>query len=140
MRLVVTTPTAVVVDQPDAVSIRAEDESGGFGILKGHADFLTALTISVVSWRDGGGRERFCAVRRGVLSVRGGKNVAVATREAVVGDDLDHLEHVVLAEFQRAADVERAARTETLQLHTKAVRQILQYLKPDRPRFFGDGL
>jgi F-type H+-transporting ATPase subunit epsilon len=40
-----------VIDDPDVVAVRAEDESGSFGILSGHADFLTALTVSVVAWR-----------------------------------------------------------------------------------------
>ena len=33
MRLRITTPVAIVVDR-DVVSVRAEDASGGFGILK----------------------------------------------------------------------------------------------------------
>ena len=49
MRLLITTPTALVIDDHDVVAVRAEDESGGFGILSGHGDFLTALTVSVVS-------------------------------------------------------------------------------------------
>ena len=69
MRLLITTPTAVVIDDPNVVAVRAEDESGSFGILNGHADFLTALTVSVVSWHCTDDRQRFCAVRRGVLSV-----------------------------------------------------------------------
>ena len=38
------------------VGLRAEDDSGSFGILAGHADLITVLTMSVVSWRqeDGG--------------------------------------------------------------------------------------
>ena len=40
MRLLITTPTAVVIDEQDVVAVRAEDESGSFGILNGHADFL----------------------------------------------------------------------------------------------------
>ena len=51
MRLLITTPTAVIVDEQHVVAVRAEDESGSFGILNGHADYLTALTVSVVSWR-----------------------------------------------------------------------------------------
>ena len=65
MRLLITTPTDVMLDDPDVVALRAEDESGGFGIFDGHADFLTALTISVVSWRRADNRRRFCAVCRG---------------------------------------------------------------------------
>ena len=132
MRLLITTPTAVVVDEPDVVSVRAEDESGSFGILDRHADFLTVLTVSVVAWHHADGRQRYCAVRRGVLRVENGSEVAVATREAIVGDNLDHLEQVVLAQLRSALDTERAARTESLQLQMKAIRQIIRYLRPER--------
>ena len=135
MRLLITTPTAVVVDEPDVVAVRAEDESGSFGILDGHADFLTVLTVSVVSWHHADDRQRFCAVRRGVLSVTNGNEVAIATREAIVGDDLARLEQVVLAQFHEALDAERAARTESLQLQMKAIRQIVRYLRPETPAY-----
>jgi F-type H+-transporting ATPase subunit epsilon len=72
MRLLITTPTAVAVDDTNVVALRAEDESGSFGILNGHADFLTALTVSVVSWHHADDRPWFCAVRYGVLSVTKG--------------------------------------------------------------------
>lgn len=132
MRLLITTPTAVVVDEPDVVAVRAEDETGSFGILDRHADFLTVLTVSVVAWHRADGRRRYCAVRRGVLRVDGGSEVAVATREAIVGDDLDRLEQDVLAQLRGALDSERAARTESLQLQMKAIRQIIRYLRPER--------
>ena len=139
MRLLITTPTAVVVDDPDVVAVRAEDESGSFGILAGHADFLTALTVSVVSWHHADDRHRFCAVRRGVLSVTNGSEVAIATGEAIPGDDLDRLEQVVLAQFRDTLEAERTARTESLQLQMKAIRQIVRYLRPERPGVFGGG-
>lgn len=139
MRLLITTPTAVVVDELQIVAVRAEDESGGFGILEGHADFLTALTVSVVSWHQADGRQRFCAVRHGVLSVAKGGEVAIATREAIRGDDLDRLERVVLAQFHDALDAERTARTASLRLQMQAIRQIVRYLRPERPGLFGGG-
>ncbi len=137
MRLLITSPAAVVVDHDDVVAVRVEDETGSFGILEGHAELLTVLTVSVVSWRRGGGAQRFCAVRRGVLTVRRGTEVAIATRQALVGDELDHLEEVVLAEFRDAAEAERAARVETTQLHLKAIREIVKYLRPQRSGVFG---
>ena len=137
MRLLITIPTAVIVDDSNVLAVRAEDESGSFGILNGHADFLTALTVSVVSWHRSGGRQRFCAVSHGVLSVTNGSEVAIATRNALPGDDLEHLEQVVLAEFREALESERAARTESLQLQMKAIRQIVRYLRPQRPGVFG---
>jgi F-type H+-transporting ATPase subunit epsilon len=132
MRLLITTPTAIVVDEANVTSVRAEDDSGGFGILGGHADFLTALKISIVSWHAADDRVRFCAVRRGVLSVTGGAEVAIATREAIAGDDLDRLEEIVLGEFQERSETERASRLASLQLQMKAIRQIVQYLRPDK--------
>jgi F-type H+-transporting ATPase subunit epsilon len=137
MRLLITTATTVVVDDSAVAAVRAEDESGSFGILKGHADFLTALTVSVVSWRRDDGARRYCAVRLGVFSVSGGNQVAIATREAVVGDDLAHLEHVVLAGFRDSIEAERTARTGSLQLEMNAIRQIVRYLRPERPGAFG---
>lgn len=137
MKLLVTTPTEVAVDEDDVASLRAEDESGGFGILEGHADFLTALKLSVMSWKRGDGTSRYCAVRQGVLSVRGGHEIAVATREAVVSDDLDHLEHAVLARFRDHQEADRADRTASLRLETSAIRRIVQSLRPQEGRFAG---
>ncbi len=45
MRLTVTTPLEMVVDARDVAHIRAEDSSGAFGILTGHADYITALEV-----------------------------------------------------------------------------------------------
>ena len=38
MRLLISDPTKVVADHADVVSVRAEDASGSFGILQGHAE------------------------------------------------------------------------------------------------------
>jgi F-type H+-transporting ATPase subunit epsilon len=139
MRLLITTPTAIVIDEGDVTAIRAEDDSGSFGILKGHADFLTALNVSIVSWRGADERTRYCAVRRGVLSVTGGAEIAIATREAISGDDLEHLEAIVLDQFRQRVDAERSARTDAMQLQMKAIRQIVRYLRPDKPGVTGSG-
>jgi F-type H+-transporting ATPase subunit epsilon len=131
--LEITTPTAVAVRRDGIRHVRAEDASGAFGILPGHADFLTALAIGVVSWRDEAGAEGHCAVRGGILTVaEHGARVAIATREAVPGDDLEHLEREVLTRFQRDEDEEETARTGARRLHLEAVRLIVGFLRPDR--------
>ena len=133
MKLTIATPAEVVADDTNVVSVRAEDASGSFGILDHHADLLTALEVSVVAWRLADGKQRYCAVRRGMLSVRGGSEVAIATREAQLGDDLDQLEHAVLARFRAAADAERAERVATMRLHMQAIRQIIRALRGGQP-------
>ena len=138
MKFTVTTPLAIVADIDGVAHVRAEDETGAFGILQGHADFLTALTLSVVSWRVADGGEHHVAVRGGMLQVRGGNAVTVATREAVVSDDLEHLETEVLAAFRRNADEEHAARTDSQRLYLAAIRQISR-LVDERGAFAQDG-
>lgn len=132
MRVTVTTPLQIVVDADNVAHLRAEDETGAFGILRGHADFLTALAISVVSWRNGAGAEHHVAVHGGMLEVRGGATIAIVTREAVPGDDLHRLEVEVLTRFRRQLAEEQAARTDAQRLYLAAIRQICRFLRPGR--------
>lgn len=128
MTLRIMTPLAIIVDQP-ASSLRVMDASGSFGILPGHADFLTRLAVSVVSWTTPEGTSRFCAVRGGALTVSAG-HVAIATREAVPGDDLATLDREVLVRFRAEMDEERVEHVETTRLHLSAMRQMLARLQP----------
>ena len=129
MRLTVTTPLAIVIEASDVVHLRAEDDTGAFGILPGHADFLTALAVSVASWRDDRGAEHYVAVRGGMLEVRDGDTIAIATPEAVAGDDLHRLESEVLAKFRRQLVEEQSARTDAQRLYLAAIRQIARFLR-----------
>lgn len=129
MKLRITTPLDVVIDRDDVAALRAEDASGGFGILRGHADFLTTLATSVVSWRDAAGLAHYCAVRGGVLTVSFGREIAIATREAVAGDDLATLDQVVLARFRADIETERTERVESTRLQLAAIRRIMSHLR-----------
>ena len=130
MRLLITTPTSIVADVANATAIRAVDASGSFGILDGHADFLTVLTISILCWRQADGAERYCAHRPGVFSVSGGREARFATREAVLGTDPDQLESAVISRFHEVAAKEQTARAESLRLQMTAIRRIIHYLRP----------
>lgn len=130
LRLAIATPNVVLLDQGDVQSVRAEDRSGGFGILPGHADLLTVLPPSVVRWRTSEGSEHYCAIRGGVMTVTKGERVSIACRQGVLGEDLQMLEAEVRA--ARAAEIDAAARArvEQTRLHANAVRQLIRYLRP----------
>jgi F-type H+-transporting ATPase subunit epsilon len=125
MRLVVVTPHAVAVDC-DAASIRAEDESGSFGILDGHAALLTALTVSVLVYRERNGPERFVAVRGGLLTVTAGRRVEVLTREAVLGDELETLRRDVLGRFRKASMEEERTRAGVRRLGIALAKRVAE--------------
>ena len=73
LRLTIVTPLQVVLDVAGVWHVRAEDVTGSFGILPGHADFLTVLAVSVLIYRRGdvdgsdgsAGEERFIGQLRG---------------------------------------------------------------------------
>jgi F-type H+-transporting ATPase subunit epsilon len=50
LQVIIGTPAKLLVDVDGVRSLRAEDESGAFGVLPGHADLLTVLPPSVVRW------------------------------------------------------------------------------------------
>jgi F-type H+-transporting ATPase subunit epsilon len=131
LHLTITTPAQILAASDNVVAVRAEDQSGSFGVLPGHADLLTALIPSVVRWRTADGAARFCAVRGGVFAVSGGRNVSVACREGVVGDSLDELEAKVRTVRARQLEADRKARAEQIRVHALAVRQLVRYLRPD---------
>ncbi|WP_325684206.1 F0F1 ATP synthase subunit epsilon [Rhodopila sp.] len=130
MHLAITTPSAVLMDQAGVLSVRAEDESGGFGILPGHADLLTVLPPSVVRWRTQDRVEHYCVVGGGVLTVTAGRNVSIACRQATLGDNLDELEADVATMRSAEEDTDRRARVAQTRMHAQAVRQLMRYLSP----------
>jgi F-type H+-transporting ATPase subunit epsilon len=124
MKLLVTTPTAILLDVAGVRLVTAEDSTGSFGVQPGHTEFLTVLSVSVLSYVDAAGVERYVAVRGGVLRVHGGAVVEVATSEGLAGDDLDALEKAVIARYRAEAEAEANARERADKLHALAIRGI----------------
>ncbi|EQD36296.1 ATP synthase F1, epsilon subunit [mine drainage metagenome] len=139
MKLRIVTPLSIEVDEDGVQSLRAEDASGSFGILPRHADFLTSLAISVVSWTRADGSQRHCAVRHGVLTMTGGRELVIATREAVVGEDLARLDTTVLARFHADLDLERTQHADSARLQLNAIRLIMRHLRAGQYRGSGVG-
>lgn len=134
MKLLITTPLSTIVDETGVTSLRAEDETGAFGILPGHADFLTTLSISVVSWKTKDS-EHHVAVRGGVLTVRGGQEISIVTREGVGEGTLAELGEAVIARMKQDEESEEASRMTGTRMELAAMRQIERYLATGRSRF-----
>ena len=126
--LTISTPSRVLFDADDIVSLRAEDESGGFGLLAGHADIVASLPSSVVSWRQDGATWRYAVVSGAVLTMSGGRRAAIACRSGLVGDELETLREEVRARRAAELDADRRARVEQVRLHARAVRQLMLLL------------
>lgn len=128
LRLTVATPLQLVLQQDGVASLRAEDASGDFGILPGHADFLTVIDAGVLRWRMDSGPWRYCALRGGVMTVFDGRDVSIACREAILGDDLATLQERVSEARAAALEEQRKARTQVTRLHARAIRHLMRQL------------
>jgi F-type H+-transporting ATPase subunit epsilon len=129
VNLLVTTPTAILLDVAGVRLVTAEDSTGLFGIQPGHAEFLTVLTVSVLSYQGAAGPVRYVAVRGGVLRVHGGSVVEVATSEGLAGDDLDALEKAVIERYHAEAEAEAKARASAGKLHSMAIHRIYRIVR-----------
>jgi F-type H+-transporting ATPase subunit epsilon len=132
MRLQVITPLEIAVDADDVASLRAEDSTGAFGILPHHADFVTDLAVSVVTWFDQAGAGHRIAVRGGVLRVENGELVQIATRQAIGGDTLESLGAAVLEKLREEAQTEAESRVSTTRMYVGLIRQMERYLEAGR--------
>ena len=64
------------------------------------------------------------------MSVTGGRQVAIATREAIAGDDLAALDQDILARFRENQEAERAEVFGNTQMQLNAIRQMVRHLRP----------
>ncbi|NBB87549.1 MAG: F0F1 ATP synthase subunit epsilon [Bacteroidetes bacterium] len=107
----------------------AEGESGSFGLLPRHVDFVEPLVpgiLSFVAAHDERGDEVFVAVDEGVL-VKCGHAVFVSVRNAVVGPELGTLEETVRNRFQRIDEHENAMRTALAKMESEVIRSFIEF-------------
>ena len=102
LRLELATPTRLVVSA-EADEVVAPGVEGYFGVLPGHAAFLTTLGTGELMYREGG-RERHLAVNGGFAEVRNDKVIVLAdTAEWPEGIDRERAERARQRAEQRLA-------------------------------------
>lgn len=104
-KLNIVTPNQIL--EREITYIRFKDETGFFGILKGHIDFLTVLVPSLCYYRDINDREIFLAVDRGILNVREGV-VFLTSREVFESEDAESLSEKIDKTILKRAESEKA--------------------------------
>lgn len=70
----------------DVVSFVGADASGAFGILAGHARFMTALNLGLARFRAAGGGWRYLALPGGIVYFCDGL-LSIGTRRYLLDDD-----------------------------------------------------
>jgi len=101
--------TPVKITEKDIRHIRLKDETGFFGIMKGHTDFLTVIEPSLCYYTDAGGKEFFLAVDGGILKVRK-SIVSLTSREVYESTDAGKLAEIIDTAILRRDESEIALR------------------------------
>lgn len=114
MYIKILTPTEIFANEK-VKKINAEDKGGYFTLLPKHADVVSSLSPSILSYHllDDDKRkdkEVFVAIDGGVL-VKCGDKVEVSTRRAIFGANLKELHTALEKEFKNIDDNEKKART-----------------------------
>jgi len=95
------------------ISFVGEDDSGSFGILAGHAHFITSLEMGLARFRTGDTGWRYLAVPGAVLHFRDGV-LTLSTRRYLLDDDYDRisstLRQQLLTEEARLQEMKQSLR------------------------------
>lgn len=124
MKLKVLLPTEIFIDQ-EISKVTAEAENGYFCLLPRHADFVTALVPSLLSFVSKTGKEEFIAVDEGIL-IKVGSEVLISTRNAMRGPDLGTLRQIIEEQFETINDQEKKARSILASIEASFVRRFLK--------------
>jgi F-type H+-transporting ATPase subunit epsilon len=124
MRLRVSLPEVILLDV-ETSKITAEAFNGSFGLLPRHVDFVTALAPGILTFVSAEGKEEFIAVDEGVLLKRG-IQVQVSTRNAVIGQELGELKHLIQERFKNITEYERKSRDALYKLEADLIRRFME--------------
>lgn len=84
----------------DVVSFVGEDDSGGFGLMAGHAGFITTLVFGLARLRYRDGRWDYLAVPGAVVCFDQGR-LTLTTRRYLRGDDYTRISQALRDELVR---------------------------------------
>lgn len=105
------------------VSFVGEDASGSFGILPGHARFMTVLVFSMARFRGAGEPWRYLAVP-GALLYFVDDRMDLITRRYLLGDDYEDLHRMLDERIRDQEDAMRSTRESLRRMEQELVRRM----------------
>ncbi|WP_281951236.1 F0F1 ATP synthase subunit epsilon [Nitrosophilus kaiyonis] len=124
--LIIISPTKKLIIK-DIEFFRGEDESGTFGILAHHIEFLTILTRSIgIIKKDG--KEQYIALNKGILRFNDNK-LFITTREFIISDKLEMLKDIIDKKFKKIEEQEKVFRHNIQKLEKEFIKKVIKMEK-----------
>lgn len=124
MHLTVSLPTHILIDTT-VRKVVAEAPTGSFCLLPRHVDRVSALVPGLFAYTDAEGEDHYVGVADGLL-VKQGREVRVATLNAVKGPALGELHETIRREFLTMDERERRARSALARLEADFARRFIE--------------
>jgi F-type H+-transporting ATPase subunit epsilon len=102
VKLEILTPSGAI--ELDVESVTAVDDSGSFGLMARHIDFISVLRQCILTYTSGG-VQGYVVVDAGIIRVEDGR-VTVATRQAIQGEDVEELRELLEGKFREREEKE----------------------------------
>lgn len=126
MNLKVLLPFKVFAEKTGVVRIVAETREGSFGLLPHRRDCAAALAPGILIYQTKAEGEIYIAVDEGVL-VKTGLNILVSVRNAIGGNDLGQLRHLVEQEFLNLNEREQSVRSVMVKMESSFIRRLAEF-------------
>jgi F-type H+-transporting ATPase subunit epsilon len=125
-------PDQIVLSTP-VTRVGGEAVNGSFVVLPRHIDFVTALVPGILYYLDDNDDDHphYAAIDRGILVKRNG-TVWVSVLQAMLGDDLEHLDQVVEQEFRQLSEQQKQTQTALTRLELSFMRGLVDLGKAGR--------
>jgi len=111
--------------------IRLKDDTGFFGIMKGHINFVTALVPSLGYYIDIDGREVFLAVDGGILNIKDGV-ITLTSREVFESDNAEKLGEVIDSTILKRDKSETAFLEMLKGIEKSFMEKTMEYIRESR--------
>lgn len=115
----------------DVLSFVGEDASGSFGILPGHARFITVLEFGLASFRSAAGGWRHVAAPGAVVRFAGDE-LHLATRRFVCGADYERIRDALREQLRTEEDALREIRLSLRHLEESMLRRLWELARGGR--------
>jgi len=109
----------------DATSFVGEDASGSFGLLPGHARFMTMLGFGLARFRRGSGNWEFLALPGGLVYFTGNQ-LYLNARRYLRGQDSERIRAALERQFAAEEDELRAMKQSLQRLEQEMLKRLVE--------------
>lgn len=126
MTLKVLLPYKIFAEKPNISRVIAETTEGSFGILPNRRDCVAALSPGILTYESENDGEVYLAIDEGVL-IKTGPLLLISVRNAIAGEDLNHLRDAVKNEFLNLNDEQRDIRSMMAKIESGFIRRMVEF-------------